>query len=316
MRLKITVLAFLAFASIACAQTMKEGLFNMVSNCYNAWEKAKAEGWALDDPELKDFGYGHITYDIPNGYVETSGITDADPPFMNECEAKAAAFKDAKGQYTYVKYDLYYCRYYEESTASRDIKDVMPEGFGLDSFVGHHVEKPSTVSFLLTFDIPKIGTEMDIHLKILPFGLAPNDVNGLTYKQTRKVSEFEKPLRCFREIAQDVDNATLLLAAEGKYDKIPPQQKQRFIKEIKVIKESGNGKVSIKDILLIANDLKKMYDIYSSLECVQMTLKWNKQTARFEIKSKGPKPPAYSTFKDFLDADNGTAFVKYACCRC
>ena len=38
---------------------------------------------------------------------------------MNECEAKAAAFKDAKGKYTYVNYELYYCRYYEESTASR-----------------------------------------------------------------------------------------------------------------------------------------------------------------------------------------------------
>ncbi|MBR3072942.1 hypothetical protein [Fibrobacter sp.] len=307
------ILAFLAFASIACAQTMKEGLFNMVSNCYNAWEKAKAEGWASDDAELKDFGYGHITYDIPNGYVETSGITDADPPFMNECEAKAAAFKDAKGKYTYVKYDLYYCRYYEESTASRDIKDVMPEGFGLDSFVGHHVEKPSTVSFLLTFDIPKIGTEMDIHLKILPFGLAPNDVNGLTYKQTRKVSEFEEPLLRFREIADHVDNATLLLAAEGKYDKIPPKQKQIFDN---TIKEFGYGKVSTKDILLIANDLKKMYDIYSSLECVQMTLKWNKQTARFEIKSKGPKPPAYSTFKDFLDDDTGKAFVEFVGFRC
>ena len=307
------ILAFLAFASIACAQTMKEGLFNMVSNCYNAWEKAKAEGWASDDAELKDFGYGHITYDIPNGYVETSGITDADPPFMNECEAKAAAFKDAKGKYTYVKYDLYYCRYYEESTASRDIKDVMPEGFGLDSFVGHHVEKPSTVSFLLTFDIPKIGTEMDIHLKILPFGLAPNDVNGLTYKATGEINKkfghmsFEAR-RCFREIATLVENATLLLAEEGKYDKIPPQQKQIFDN---TIKEFGNGKVSTKDILLIANDLKKMSDIYSSLECVQMTLKWNKQTARFEIKSKGPKPPAYSTFKEFLK--KGVEFVGERC---
>ena len=300
MRKKTTVLAFFVFASIACAQTMKEGLFNMVSKCYNAWEKAKAEGWASDDAELKDCGYGDITYDIPNGYVETSGITDAEPPFMNECEAKAAAFKDAKGKYTYVKYEQYYCRYYEESTASRDIKDVMPEGFGLDSFVGHHVEKPSTVSFLLTFDIPKIGTEMDIHLKILPFGLAPNDVNGLTYKQTRKDSEFGEPLLRFREIATHVDNATLLLAAEGKYDKIPPQQKQIFDNTINTIKEFGYGKVSTKDILLIAKDLKKMYDIYSSLECVKMTLKWNKQTARFEIKSKGPKPPAYSTFKEFL----------------
>lgn len=306
MRKKTTVLAFLAFASIACAQTMKEGLFNMVSNCYNAWEKAKAEGWASDDAELKDCGYGDITYDIPNGYVETSGITDADPPFMNECEAKAAAFKDAKGKYTYVKYELYYCRYYEESTASRDIKDVMPEGFGLDSFVGHHVEKPSTVSFLLTFDIPKIGTEMDIHLKILPFGLAPNDVNGLTYKETRKESEFEEPLSRFVEIAQYVDNATLLLAAEGKYDEIPPKQKQIFDN---TIKDYSNRNVSTTDILLIAKDLKKMYDIYSSLECVQMTLKWNKQTARFEIKSKGPKPPAYSTFKEFL-TKNGI------CCRC
>ena len=114
--------------------------------------------------------------------------------------------------------------------------------------------------------------------------------------------------RCFREIAAHVDNATLLLAAEGKYDEIPPQQKQIFDN---TIKEFGNGKVSTKDILLIANDLKKMSDIYSSLECVQMTLKWNKQTARFEIKSKGPKPPAYSTFKEFLK--KGVEFVGERC---
>ena len=303
------ILAFFVFASFVCAQTMKEGLFNMVSKCYNAWEKAKAEGRASDDAELKDCRYGDITYDIPNGYVETSGITDADPPFMNECEAKAAAFKDAKGKYTYVKYELYYCRYYEESTASRDIKDVMPEGFGLDSFVGHHVEKPSTFSFLLTFDIPKIGTEMDIHLKILPFGLAPNDVNGLTYKETRKVLEFEKLTRCFREIATQVNNATLLLAAKGKYDEIPPKQKLIFDKELKA---RSYNEDSLKQILLIAKDLKKMYDIYSSLECVQMTLKWNKQTARFEIKSKGPKPPAYSTFKEFL-TDEKVEFTGFRC---
>ena len=153
---------------------------------------------------------------------------------------------------------------------------------------------------------------MDIHLKILPFGLAPNDVNGLTYKETRKESEFKEPLSRFREIANEVDNATLLLAAEGKYDKIPPQQKQIFDNTINTIKEFGYGKVSTTDILLIAKDLKKMYDIYTSLECVQMTLKWNKQTARFEIKSKGPKPPAYSTFKDFL-TEVGVEFVGFRC---
>ena len=296
MRTKTTVLALFAFASIVCAQTMKEGLFNMVSNCYNAWKAVEAD--ANDDENLRNMGipFGHITYDIPNGYVETSGGTSL-PPSMDECKAKAAAFKDAKGKYTYVKYEESSCQYYEESTASRNIKDVMPEGFGLDSFVGNHVEKPSTSSFLLTFDIPKIGTEMDIHLKILPFGLAPNDVNSLTYKETRKVLEFEKLTRCFREIATQVNNASLLLAAEGKYDKIPPKQKLIFDKELKA---RSYNEDSLKQILLIAKDLKKMYDIYSSLECVQMTLKWNKRTARFEIKSKGPKPPAYSTFKEFL----------------
>ena len=312
MRTKTTILAFLAFASIACAQTMKEGLFNMVSNCYNAWKAVEAD--ANDDEDLKNMGipFGHITYDIPNGYVETSGGTSL-PPSMDECKAKAAAFKDAKGKYTYIKYEETSCNYYEESSASRDIKDVMPVGFSLDSFVGYHVEKPSSSSFLLTFDIPKIGTEMDIHLKILPFGLAPNDVNGLTYKATGEINKkfghmsFEAR-RCFREIAAHVDNATLLLAAEGKYDEIPPKQKQIFDN---TIKEFGYGKVSTKDILLIAKDLKKMYDIYSSLECVQMTLKWNKQTARFEIKSKGPKPPAYSTFKEFLK--KGVEFVGERC---
>ncbi len=43
------ILAFLAFASIACAQTMKEGLFNMVSNCYNAWKAVEADANDDDD---------------------------------------------------------------------------------------------------------------------------------------------------------------------------------------------------------------------------------------------------------------------------
>ena len=49
MRTKTTILAFFVFVSFACAQTMKESLFNMVSNCYNAWKAVEAN--ANDDED-------------------------------------------------------------------------------------------------------------------------------------------------------------------------------------------------------------------------------------------------------------------------
>ena len=299
------VISFILFSglgmcTIASAQTMKENLFNMVSRCHDEW---KSEGTDVDE-NGKEFEYGSIKYDLPNGYVETSG---AWPTCGCGCEAQAAAFKDINGRYTYLKYEEFNCDDYGKSESNRDILDIMPEGFGLKSFTSYYSWKPSDYSFQLKFIIPKKGTDMYVKLRVLPLGSVPNDVNGLTYKSRGNIKNYTT-LDCLRHVAEAVDNNALLMMAEGKFDEISTEQIKLFQKSVS--SHSNGGEVTDSDVLSCIIDVKKMYDIYLSLDCVDMTLKWNKQTARFEIKSKGPKAPACS-FKEFL-----TNVVECADYRC
>lgn len=296
----ITLLLFLGLTVNVSAQSMKESLFNMVSRCYQAW-KSEGEGTNIVK-NREENEYGSIEYDIPNGYVRTSGGW---PTCGCGCEAKAAAFKDAKGKYTYVKYEEWDCVDYGVSVASRKLEEILPEGFGIETFVGYPVESLDKYSFQAKFIVPMVGTEMDVNLSVLPFGSVPNNINGLTFETTAQINS-TPALDCVRSISYDkkIDNNTYLLLAEGKYDKIPADQKEIIDKELTV------NKISKHELCMCMMDLKEMYDIYESMECHSVRLKWNRQTARFEIKSRGGKAPS-CTFENFIKE-----VAKFADLRC
>lgn len=296
----ITLLLFLGLTVNVSAQSMKESLFNMVSRCYQAW-KSEGEGTNIVK-NGEENEYGSIEYDIPNGFVRTSGGW---PTCGCGCEAKAAAFKDAKGKYTYVKYEEWDCVDYGVSVASRKLEEILPEGFGIETFVGYPVESLDKYSFQAKFIVPMVGTEMDVNLSVLPFGSVPNNINGLTFETTAQINS-TPALDCVRSISYDkkIDNNTYLLLAEGKYDKIPADQKEIIDKELTV------NKISKHELCMCMMDLKEMYDIYESMECHSVRLKWNRQTARFEIKSRGGKAPS-CTFENFIKE-----VAKFADLRC
>lgn len=296
----ITLLLFLGLTVNVSAQSMKESLFNMVSRCYQAW-KSEGEGTNIVK-NREENEYGSIEYDIPNGFVRTSGGW---PTCGCGCEAKAAAFKDAKGKYTYVKYEEWDCVDYGVSVASRKLEEILPEGFGIETFVGYPVESLDKYSFQAKFIVPMVGTEMDVNLSVLPFGSVPNNINGLTFETTAQINS-TPALDCVRSISYDkkIDNNTYLLLAEGKYDKIPADQKEIIDKELTV------NKISKHELCMCMMDLKEMYDIYESMECHSVRLKWNRQTARFEIKSRGGKAPS-CTFENFIKE-----VAKFADLRC
>lgn len=296
----ITLLLFLGLTVNVSAQSMKESLFNMVSRCYQAW-KSEGEGTNIVK-NGEENEYGSIEYDIPNGYVRTSGGW---PTCGCGCEAKAAAFKDAKGKYTYVKYEEWNCDDYGVSVASRKLEEILPEGFGIETFVGYPVESLDKYSFQAKFIVPMVGTEMDVNLSVLPFGSVPNNINGLTFETTAQINS-TPALDCVRSISYDkkIDNNTYLLLAEGKYDKIPADQREIIDKELTV------NKISKHELCMCMMDLKEMYDIYESMECHSVRLKWNRQTARFEIKSRGGKAPS-CTFENFIKE-----VAKFADLRC
>lgn len=315
MRRNFTTLLFFGLTSIASAQSMKEGLSHIVSECYQAW-KAETEGGEKDENGKPIEEYGKIEYDLPNGYVETSGGW---PTCGCGCEAKAAAFKQSNGKYLYVSYEEWNCQDYGKSSfyafGEGDFHDVddfiflMPENFGIESFAGYKVEKPQNYSFQVLFDIPKVGTEMNVRLRVLPIGSLPNEENGLTYQSKQGFIDDQIVTSGAWSVASKFSNDILLQIANGNYDKLSAADKKE-INNIVSSSSSNGRKATASEVALCLSDLKTMYDIYMSLECVSIKLKWNKQTSRFEIKSKGEKPKQCS-FKEFL-----TKVVELAGERC
>lgn len=294
----VSLIVIFGLASSVNAQSMKGDLLKMVSRCYERWRVESDV-----DENGRPIEFGAIQYDIANGYVETSGSW---PTCGCGCQAQAAAFKDVDGNYTYLAFEMFDCDDYGKSMSTRPVQEVMPDGFGLESFLGHKVDKPDEFSFQLVFEIPRRGTDMKVHLGVLPLGLVPNDVNGLTYCSSTEIRN-SSLLGTMREIAENIGNISLLLLTQGNYGDLPSEHQQKIDKSISAYnKISVYDKKSMSDICECAIQLKKLYDIYISLECLDMTLKWNKQTAKFEIKSKGAKVTPCS-FADFL-----TKVVAYA----
>lgn len=297
MNRKLVTLFFLCGASMVNAQTMKETLLELASECHNAWK-----GEEDVDENGNKIEYGSIMLDVPNGYVETSGGW---PTCGCGCKVEAAAFKDINNQYTYLKYEEWNCSDYGKSSSTRDIKEIMPEGFGLETFTDYHIECPIGYSFQVKFNIPRSGTEMEVVLGVLPLGSVPNDVNGLTYESTTEFNT-TPALSCVSQLSwyKEIDENTYMMLLEGKYDDVPANQKKDIDKIL------SSNKVRSKELCLCLMDLKAIYDIYQSMDCVNMVLKWNKQTSRFDIKTKGERA-SKCTFYEFLKK-----VVQFASPRC
>lgn len=288
MKKETIALFFLGITTLASAQTMKEGLLNAVKGCYDSWSGEGKE-------------YGSISYDIPNGYVKTSGGW---PTCGCGCKEEAAAFKNANGKYTYVVSSFWDCNDYGKVFAKRDGVDevnvlaIMPKNFGLESFAGYKPEVPSRFSFQVKFTIPREGTVMPVTLNVLPIGAIPKEENGLTYETAMYPEGGVLSMDHIKYISEKVDDNTLLLLASGKSKDISAEKM--------AIIEKYRGGVALASLCLDFMDLKLLYDIYMSLDCTEIDLGWNRLESRFEIKSKGTKPTKCS-FKEFL-----TKVVQYA----
>ena len=92
------------------------------------------------------------------------------------------------------------------------------------------------------------------------------------------------------------DSKTLDYLLSGEFDKIVAQDNDILQK---TIGESKEGFISYKEIQNQFKDLKKIYDIYSTLEYKEIILGWDRKNSRFNIKEKGKKMEKLS-FKDFL----------------
>ncbi|GAB5554542.1 MAG: hypothetical protein Sapg2KO_41330 [Saprospiraceae bacterium] len=244
----------------------------------------------MDDDGVLDFDQ---IDDARNGYLQISGSW---PTCGCSCSSTVGAYKNSKGDYTFLQSDQVICDWERKISSNRPIEDLLPEGFGIHSFTSEPVEDQLNGSaFFLDFEIPRKGTDTKVKLELIPFGLfvKGDQLIGFGYKQQQPYKRFHG----IRKIAANLENvATMDHLLNGRFDKISLADQQLIQNQINKEGIGFNTQSELRESLIM---LENIYEIYKQLETTELTLGWNRTESRFFIKGKGEELEKQS-FIDFL----------------
>ena len=274
------------------AQNLSEKLWNRVQNCHSYFEDYNDDG-ILDFDKIDD---------SKNGYLKIMGSWPTCGCF---CSSTIGAYKNSKGEYTFLQKETYSCSFKKEILSNKNIKTILPDDFDINNFRDKSQDSFSEyASFFLDFKIPRYGTDTKVQLKLIPFGIFVESDEPIVFSYSgANISDYGaashvKSLNRLRAMISDFsseESLTFILSREFK--KIN-EEDRRKIEEL-IDDDSWDKFPSIEfiaDKLLI---LKNTYDIYKSLKYTSLVLGWNRETSKFHIKSKSSKPKKL-TFKEFI----------------
>lgn len=253
-----------------------------------------------DEPEAIS---KNVDYQAKNGYLSISGSW---PTCGCGCTSTAAGFKDSKGNFTILRYDFWSCEdKFSGIYASRKLEEVMPEGFGLNSFSDQKIETSGNSYFHLLADIPAKGTDTKITLELFPLGMSAKSKNGLSYNSENVIVK-DNGFYNIVSILENIENQKQLDGMLSNQYSGLPNAILNAIKENTGTDQTFTSQEDFHNSLLF---LQEYYKAYSKLNYTEIILAWNKETARFSIKSKSGSPKKM-TFLEFL---RETAFYSPKC---
>ena len=159
--------------------------------------------------------------------------------------------------------------------------------------------KDSIALFYLDIEIPRIGTDTKLTIKVIPFGMTieNNDILGFGFFQKRGMSNCKSAFYNIRNIVKQIQNEqTLDFVINDQIEKISAHD-MTIINS--TIGENYDDFKSLSELIMCLKELKQTYDLYSLIEHKTLLLGWNKEEARFYIKEKGNHPKSI-TFIEFL----------------
>ena len=282
------ILFFLIFTTVLTfgQKTLSEQLWEQVQDCYANFED-------MDDDGKLDYD---AVDDSRNGYLKISGDW---PTCGCGCTSTVAAFKDHSGKYAFLKKEEYSCDWVQMVSSNRPMKDILPVGFGIKSFIpNEEIPQVENAIFYYDMEIPQYGTDSKISIHLIPFGLYMKSNSALSngYKQDWDNQNFSmlSPLKRLGE--EILDDQVLFDIANADFDKLI-EEDQRLIEE--VIDESPHIQ-SPADVSMLLNDIYTAYKYYLSIKHKSFLLGWDKAKSRFYIKSKGEEVELM-TFKQFIE---------------
>ncbi|WP_343856349.1 hypothetical protein [Fulvivirga kasyanovii] len=294
--LTVAIFCLLTLKGVAQApSSLSEQLWQRAQKCYSMFEDYDEDG---------KVDYGELIDDARNGYLKVSGSF---PTCGCSCTSEIGAYKDQSGQYTFIEKETWSCSWTERIHSNKEIESILPDDLITNGFFSGQPDVNSeTTPFFLEVEIPRVGTDTRVALKLIPFGLKVKSKSIVAYDYSEEGNSSPKPLYGISRIAGKVSSSQILdYIVKGHYDKIPASDLSVINQSIGEDYDQFASKAELSKHL---RELKTAYELYSLIKHNTLLLKWNRDTGKFSIKEKGA-PPKPMSFSEFLTGNMYWAMV-------
>ncbi len=281
-------------------QSLKQQLWEFASKCHEMISQGYEDAFDKKPEKLEDYCYDCVD-DSSNGFLYISGSW---PTCGCSCYNEIGAYQNIDGSYTLLRYESWPCENSFGIYSNKNIVDVLPKNLSLKTF--NPLVQIDTLSyFYLDMRTLSVGTDTKAVLRLFPLGQVGIEKRGISY-DTEKSKVLYSSLYSIQKIAECLQSDSQLQSIMNKkISDLPKSIKNKILSYIGENREFKSEKELITKLLY----LKKVYDIYISLQFTEMTFSWNRKLERFEIKDMAGKPKKIS----FLKFIKESWYFSYAC---
>lgn len=288
MKPSLIIICFLLTSSLVAQKSTLEDLL---------WKEA---GGRIDISEDHGGQY-EIIDDAKNSYLKVAFTEDGCGCYS---ETTVGAYKDAKGNYTTLKMDWNGCGWRKNLSSNKDLNSKLPKGFGLHTFLPKSKETEYQITssvFYLEAEIPQKGTNTQLNLSYIPFGIHMTPEDHVLNYEHKQVNEHGGSNFLYSGALQAMlrkisDGNTLECILEQSIDDIIPEDK----KIVEKLYGKGNPYIGIDELAAQIQQLKTIYEISKDVEYKSVILKWDHNEARFYIKKKIKNDAPELSFLEFV----------------
>jgi predicted house-cleaning noncanonical NTP pyrophosphatase (MazG superfamily) len=291
---------FTLLFSIGNCQSLKQKLWDFSSACHKAIRQGYEDSYDKEPESLKDYCNTCID-DSGNGYLFIEGSW---PTCGCSCHSEIGAFRTSQGNYSLIKYESWPCSNRFGVYSTENIVDIMPENLGLQSF-NLQTQNDSINYFHLEMEIPRIGTNTKVKLRLFPIGQVGIGTTGISYN-TESSKIIYPQLYSLDDIIEALGNEQHLnTLMTRELNELPEIVKEKLLSELG---ESSAFK-TVEELMIKLRFIRNIYNKYISLQYDEMILSWNRGEGRFYVKEKLGSPSKMS-FYEFIKNAN---YFSYAC---
>jgi hypothetical protein len=224
-----------------------------------------------------------IIDDSKNGYIKVSGSY---PTCGCECSMTIGAFKDIKGEYTFIEFEERSCSWTKKISSNKQLELLFPDSFGISEFIPdideNNIEK---AVFYLKMEIPRFGTDTKVSIELIPFGINEKSERLMTFQYSENKGYVNcKSLYRIRDMVSEIENETTIdYILSKQFDNIQQNDKQVIEKSIGEDSSRFKSFDELSDYLI---GLKEAFDYFNLIENSSVILAWDKTAGRFYIKEK------------------------------